>query len=194
MDALRRLVRHLIGCPRLVRTFFHQQDSQSLITDVDTDVAGCLDTRRSTSGGIARRGNHLLKHWSVTQTTVNLSSAETELVGICQGTSISLGLISVARDLGLHWSLCVRSDASAAIGVCRRRGLGKLIRRATADLWIQDRLRCGDCSLDKIPGSENASDMLAKHVDRHIRERHLPATGLRTEQGRAELAPTLEIS
>ena len=51
------------------------------------------------------RGNHLVKHWALTQTTVALSSAEAELGGICKGTSISMGLRSVAKDLGLDWNL-----------------------------------------------------------------------------------------
>ena len=72
------------------------------------------------------RGCHLVKHWSLTQTTVALNSAEAELGGICKGTSISMGLRSVARDLGLEWTIVVLTDATAAIGVCKRRGLGKI--------------------------------------------------------------------
>ena len=90
------------------------------------------------------RGNHLLKAWSLTQSTVALSSAEAELSGICKGTSLSLGLQSVASDLGFQWALKVRTDASAAIGVCRRRGLSKIRHLAVADLWVQERLRNGD--------------------------------------------------
>ena len=106
-----------------------------------------------------------MRHWSMTQSTVTLSSGEAELCGICKGTSISLGLISIAKDLGFSWQLQVQTDATAAIGVCRRRGLGKIRPLGPADLWIQDRLRAGDFSLVKIPGAEHTSDILTKHVD-----------------------------
>ena len=80
------------------------------------------------------RGRHLVKHWSPTQGTVTLSSAEAELHGICKGASISMGLTSVAADLGFNWSLRIKTDATAAIGITRRRGLGKIRHLATADV------------------------------------------------------------
>ena len=138
------------------------------------------------------RGAHLIKHWSLTQTTVDLSSAEAELGGICKGTSISLGLVANAKDLGFHWGLRVQTDAVAAIGVCRRRGLGKIRHLSTADLWIQERLRRGDFQLFKVAGSENIADALTKHVERATLEKHISAMSLREEYGRAQSAPTLD--
>ena len=149
MDALKRLGRYLIGAPRLVWHFPFQRSTDHLTTSVDTDFAGCLATRRSTSGGVCQRGMHLLKHWSLTQTTVTLSSAEAELNGICRGASTSLGLQTVAKDLCFLWSLGIQTDATAAVGICRRRGLGRIRHLAKADLWVQDRLRSKDFSLFK---------------------------------------------
>ena len=138
------------------------------------------------------RGGHLLKHWSTTQSVVTLSSAEAELTGICKGGSVGLGLQSVAKDLGFAWSLGLHSDASAAIGICRRRGLGKVRHLAVADLWVQDRLRTKDFALTKVAGADNPADMLTKHVERALIDKHVGFTGLRLEQGRAESAPTIE--
>ena len=125
---------------------------------------------------------------------MTLSSAEAELNGICKGASQSLGLQSVAKDLGLSWSIALETDAAAAIGVCRRRGLGRIRHLATADLWVQDRLRRGDFTLEKIPGHDNCSDILTKHVDRQTLHRHMATLGLRLEDGRAASAPTIEHS
>ena len=133
MAALKRLVRYLLGCRRLVWKVEFQQMTQQITTFVGTDFAGCLSTRRSTSGGAAMRGQHLVRHWSATQSTVTLSSAEAELNGICKGASNSLGLQSIARDLGMEWSIALKTDATAAIGITRRRGLGKIRHLATAD-------------------------------------------------------------
>ena len=101
------------------------------------------------------RGQHLLRHWSKTQTTVALSSAEAELTGICAGASQGIGMRSMMRDLGFSWNLIVRSDASVAIGICKRRGLGKARHLHTADLWVQDHVRTGDVVFDNIAGAEN---------------------------------------
>ena len=118
-----------------------------------------------------------------------MSSGEAELHGICKGASNSLGLVSIAQDLGLTWTLTLRTDSTAAIGITRRRGLGKIRHPATADLWVQDRVRAGDFKLEKVLGTDNVADILTKHVDRATLHRHLAGLGLKSQQGRPELAP-----
>ena len=122
---LKRVVRYLAGRPRLVWKFDYQNTTQIIDVYVDTDFAGCFKTRRSTSGGAAARGGHLLKTWSTTQTTVALSSAEAELTGLVKGASQAIGSRSVACDLGMQWEICLHSDATAAIGICKRKKPGQ---------------------------------------------------------------------
>ena len=88
--ALLRVIRFLIAEPRLVYNY-KWQDSGTLRVYCDTDFAGCLDTRKSTSGGCAMFGSHLVKHWSSTQKVVTLSSGEAELAGIVKRFLGSLG-------------------------------------------------------------------------------------------------------
>ena len=192
VEQLKRLIRYLAGARRLVWKFgFQTGGSDDLTVYVDTDFAGCHVTRRSTSGGAACRGQHLIKHWSTTQSTVALSSAEAELTGISKGAAQGLGLQTIAADLGITLSIKVLSDATAAIGISRRRGLGKVRHLATADLWMQDRIRKNDFSLEKILGADNPADMLTKHVSRDLLEKHMLTLGLFYEDGRAESAPAI---
>ena len=185
VEALKGAVRFLLGLPRLVWAFPIQDHTRSLNVFVDTDFGGCQTTRRSTSRGVAMRGLHPIKHWSTTQTTIALSSGEAELAGICRGASNALGLQSLASDSGITLDIEIRTDATAAIGICRRRGLGKIRHLHVADLWIQDRLQRKNFTLTKVPGAENPADILMKHM-RFV--------GLRTEGGRAASAPTLQHS
>ena len=194
VEALKRAVRFLLGLPRLVWHFPFQRLTNDMRVFVDTDFGGCQTTRRSTSGGIAMRGLHSLKHWSHTQTTIALSSGEAELGGICRGASLALGLQSLASDLGIQLRLEILTDATAAIGICLRRGLGKIRHLHVSDLWVQDRLRRGDFRLTKIPGSENPADLLTKHVPKDIMLKHMAFLGLKSEAGRAGSAPTLQHS
>ena len=191
VEALKRLVRFLVGRPRLVWFYPMQPSSNRCNTFVDTDYGGCHTTRRSTSCGSMMHGGHLIKHWATTQSTVALSSAEAELTGICKGAAQGLGLQALARDLGLDWSLSVLTDATAAIGICRRRGLGKIRHLATADLWVQDRIKKGDVQLLKVPGVANPADVLTKHVDRTILDKHMITMNLKFEDGRAKSAPSI---
>ena len=84
------------------------------------------------------------------------------------------------------------TDATAAIGICRRCGLGRIRHLHVADLWVQDRLKRGDFSLTKVAGSENPADLLTKHVSRELMLKHMTAIGVFGESGRASSAPTLQ--
>ena len=116
--ALKRLVRYLKGRTRMVYSYDfpeHIDGNNGGLKDdneeieitvyVDTDLAGCAKTRRSTSGGALAMHPSLLKHWSVTQTAIALSSGEAELTGIVKGTTYGLGFRSLAADLGISLSL-----------------------------------------------------------------------------------------
>ena len=63
MQALKRLGRYLRAHPRLAFTM-PRQEAESIEVYSDTDWAGCVRTRRSTSGGCAMIGSHLLRCWS----------------------------------------------------------------------------------------------------------------------------------
>ena len=190
---LKRLARFLVGAPRLVYRYdwLSDADTKELTVYVDTDFAGCRVSRRSTNGGTMLRGTHCLKHWSSTQPTIALSSGEAELGGLCRGAANAIGLRSVARDLGMPFSIRVRSDATAALGIARRLGIGKIRHLDTSLLWIQQKIKDGDLTVDKVLGADNPADCLTKHVDRATMLKHLRAMGLEYEDGRAEAAPKL---
>ena len=96
--------------------------------------------------------------------------------------------IFVDTDLaGCH----VTRRSTAAIGIARRRGLGKVRHLATADLWIQDRIRKGDFALVKVAGADNTADILTKNVDKPLLLKHMETLGLSVQEGRAESAPAI---
>lgn len=59
---LKRLCRYLAGMPRLQYVYKWQDMPAELTVFVDTDFAGCNETRRSTSGGAAMIGQRVVKH------------------------------------------------------------------------------------------------------------------------------------
>ena len=180
-----------MGRPRLVWHFPWQDPTSRLNVYVDTDFAGCLKTRRSTSGGLGMVGCHSIKAWSATQTVVALSNGEAELSGLVKGAAQAMGLRSVAADLGLKWDIVMHSDATAAIGICRRRGLGKIRHLAVAHLWIQDKLKSHEFGLEKVLGALNPADLLTKYLDGAVQDGHVERMGLKSEGGRAATAPKL---
>ena len=136
-------------------------------------------------------GSHLVKHWATTQKTLALSSGEAELQGIVKGASEALGLQSLAEDLGAKIVVHIRTDLSAAIGICNRTGIGKVRHLATGQLWVQDKIRNKVIRLFKHPGTENPGDICTKHVTNETIQKHLPQVQINYQEGRASCAPTL---
>ena len=190
----KRLIRYLINSPRIVYHFRWQnsiETSKGLTVLVGTDFAGCRVTRRSTSGGVALRRSHCVRHWSSTQPTIALSSGEAELTGLAKGATHGIGLRSIGDDLGIPLTITVKSDATAALGIARRLGVGRVRHLDTSLLWIQSKIRAGDFAVAKIDGASNCADIMTKHVDRGLLTKHQHAMGLGVESGRAEIAPEL---
>eukprot|EP00972_Heterocapsa_arctica_P041622 6136388-Heterocapsa_arctica.AAC.1 len=50
-EALKRLGRFLKGCPRIIQVIKRQKMPNFMDVFTDSDHAGCLATRKSTSGG-----------------------------------------------------------------------------------------------------------------------------------------------
>ena len=123
--------------PRLQQLYQWQGVQNTMKTYTDADWAGCREIRRSIAGGCATLGTHTLKGWSKTQALIALSSGEAELYAALKASAETLGLVSLLRDLGYNLSGEVWGDASAALGIINRKGLGKTRHIETGFLWIQ---------------------------------------------------------
>ena len=118
-----------------------------------------------------------------------LSSGESELGGLVRACTEGLGVQSVLLDFGIHVQVKLLSDATAAIGMVRRLGLGKVRHLATADLWIQQKVREGSVSVAKYPGQDNGADLMTKHKSRPDLTRQLSLLGFQSLPGRPCASP-----
>ena len=187
--ALKRIGRYLCGRPRLVYVY-RRQEIRTIDVYVDTDWAGCVRTRKSTSGGVVMLGRHCIKHWSSTQPSVSLSSGEAEFYGVVRGAGQGLGYQALLKDLGVSAPLRVWTDSSAALGICSRQGLGKLRHLDTHTLWVQQAVRSRRLELKKVLGEENPADLLTKHsISKDRLEKLVELYDCHFRQGRAQSAP-----
>ncbi len=190
---MRHLVRYLMHRPRLVY-FYPWQQSARVRCFVETDFAGCKSTARSTSGGCLLHGRHLLKHWASTQKTIALSSGEAELGGVVRGACEAIGLRSLAADLGEEGlDIDIFTDSSAALGICKRAGIGRVRHLAVSQLWVQEKVKEGDIQIFKWPGPENPADCCTKYLAQAEIAKHMAAIGLETENGRAVSVPRISL-
>ena len=134
---LKRLGRYLKGHLRVVQEFRPQEWDGNIVCFTDSDHAGCTFTRKSTSGIVCMVGGHCIKGSSTVQSTIALSSGESEYYSIVKASATALGMRAMYADWGIKAKCVVRSDSSAARGICNRRGLGKTRHIQYRFLWVQ---------------------------------------------------------
>ena len=188
MARLKRIVRYLKGSPRCVQTSVEQDECADLVIMTDSDFAGCVETRKSTSSCFLFRGSHLIRATSSTQGIQGLSSGEAEFMALVRGVSILIGARAMAADLGYQFGLKACLDSSAAKGVAERRGVGKIRHLHTLLLWLQHRVKQGDVKVTKIPNTVNWSDPATKVQDAKWMLQCLHRCGFRVVDGRSSLA------
>ena len=91
--------------------------------------------------------------------------------------------------MGFHHKIRLHSNATAAIGIAWRRGMGKIRHLDCTDLWIQEKVRSGAAEVVKVPGTENPADAFTEYVDRKTLLKALEKFNLKTIDGRAKCAP-----
>ena len=207
-EGMKRVARFLLKYPRAVQDFPRQTEvPKKIVCYSDSDHAGCLRTRRSSSSTKVFYGNHLLKSSATTQTVTALSSGESEFYAGVKATSIGIGFVSMLKDLGVELEqsvevkvksqdnacLEIRADASAGIGIASRRGAGRVRHIATPTLWLQKLIGDKKVLITKVPGADNCADMGTKHLDAATMLKHMKACGYRFVEGKSQIALSAEL-
>ena len=111
--------------------------------------------------------------WCKTRAVVALSSVEAELYGFVRASAETVGLISMYEDLGTHMNGVVLGDASAALAIVARRGLGKLRHLDTNYLWILETPAVGDLNFKKVAGVDHGADLFTKTLSWNEIQSHI---------------------
>ena len=106
-------------CPQLKLVYPRQQKTVHcdarlhVVAFTDSDHAGCLGTRKSTSSSKLFNGPHMLPSTSTTQVIAS-SSGETAFHELVKGTSAGLGAVSMLKDFGVDISKNTKIDISSS--------------------------------------------------------------------------------
>ena len=122
------------------------------------------------------------------QAVIATSSAEAELYGIIGAASEAIGLKSTFKDMNVMVDIVLEVDASAAIVMATRRGLGKTKHISTAYLWIQEWTNDGRIQIVKRATDEMLADFLTKPTSETTIRRCLSGLGFECLDGRHKLA------
>ena len=174
---LKRVAKYLVGAPRCIQKFQWQNMQDMVVTHSDSDWAGKEKDRKSTSGGVVMFGSHVLKTWSSQQQTVALSSGEAELYALLKAAAQTKGLMAIFADFGIKVEGTVLTDASAALGMAHREGLGRTKHIEVQYLWIQQETARKNLRITKVGTHDNLADILTKNVPSECLARHLEVMG-----------------
>ena len=112
------------------------------------------------------RGGHCLKVWTEKQQVVSLSTDESEVYAAVKTASEGLGIQSLAKDLGIVCKLNLHLDASAAMCLVNRRGLGWQKRVNVQHLWIQEASKSEKFVTKKVGAHVNPADLMTRPLPR----------------------------
>ena len=114
-------------------------------------------------------------------------------MALVKGTCEAKGVASLMKDLVEEEvaGIAVHTDASAAIGMVQRQGMGRVRHIDVGILWVQQHQKKGVIDVKKVPGLTNPADVFTKAMPAEVMWRHVRALGFKEREGRAEEAVNL---
>eukprot|EP00971_Amphidinium_carterae_P079273 1568550-Amphidinium_carterae.2 len=121
---------------------------------------------RSTSCGLIWWGVVLISSYARTQSTIATSSAESEYYRACTCASEAVYVKELLKFLGEGVQTQLELDASSAISMGSRVGLGKARHVAVRYLWLQQLVADKTIKLVKVKGAQHPPDVNTKYLSK----------------------------
>ncbi|MCO5593233.1 hypothetical protein L7F22_047240 [Adiantum nelumboides] len=136
---------------------------------VDSDYAGCVDNRKSTTGWIYTFAGFAISWRSILQDCTSIFTTEAEYVALSEACKEAIWLARLVKDLGLEQCLPVlHCDSQSAIALAKNPMFHS--RPKHIDVRYHFNREClanKNLDLVKIPTSENTADALTKSLSSH---------------------------
>ncbi|KAG6733210.1 hypothetical protein I3842_01G215700 [Carya illinoinensis] len=133
---------------------------------VDADLAGDIDSRKSTTGFVYTLGGTAVSWGSNLQKTVSLSTTEAEYIAVSEAAKEMVWLQGFLEELGKkNQKGTLYSDSQSVIFLAKNPAFHSRTKHIQIRYhFIRSLLDDGQLLLEKICGSKNPADMLTKGV------------------------------
>eukprot|EP00971_Amphidinium_carterae_P349128 6490861-Amphidinium_carterae.1 len=153
---MKHLMCYLLGSSETVLAHVSERTARGVLrAQVDSDWAGCYNTRRSTSCGMIWWGGVLLSESSYARTQ-----------RACACASEAVYVKELLRFIGEETHIHLELDESSAISMGSRVGLGKARRVAVRYLWLQQLAADKTIKLVKVKGTQHPPDVGTKYLSK----------------------------
>ena len=164
--AVKRILRYLKGTPNL-GIWYPKKSGFNLIAYTDSDYAGSVVDRESTSGSCQFLGNRLISWYSKKQQTVSNSTAEAEYIDAGSCCAQIPWIRNQLRDYGFMLSkIPILCDNISAIAISNN----PVQHPRTKDIdvryhFIREHVMNGTVELYFVPSEEQTTDIFTKPLD-----------------------------
>ncbi|KAL4384756.1 hypothetical protein GQ457_15G014670 [Hibiscus cannabinus] len=165
-EAVKWIFRYLKGTVGHGIVFGSQQHDPLVVGYVDSDYAGDLDDRRSTTGYVFTLGGGPICWKSTVQPIVALSTTEAEYMAVAEAAKEALWLIGLVKELGLEQGgVQLHCDSQSAIHLAKNQVYHARTKHIDVRFYnIRELIASGEILLQKVHTANNATDMLTKTV------------------------------
>ncbi|KAH9681306.1 hypothetical protein KPL71_026926 [Citrus sinensis] len=153
--AAKRILRYLQGTKKQ-GIMYEKEDNCKLVGFTDSDWAGSLDDRKSTSGYLFCLGTNVISWSSRKQKSVALSSTEAEYIAATESACEAVWLGRILKDLQFN------QDAATTI-YCDNMSAIALTKNPVFH-YIRDLVSKGEVNMEFISTNEQPSDFLTKAI------------------------------
>ncbi|KAM2012453.1 hypothetical protein ACFX1T_024318 [Malus domestica] len=180
-QAVKWILRYILGTVDVGLLF--QQDKvtgQCVVGYVDSDYAGDLDKRRSTTGFVFTIAGGPVSWRSILQSTVALSTTEAEYMAVTEAIKEAIWLQGLPDDLGVQQDhVDVHCDSQSAIHLAKNQVHHARTKHIDVRFhFVREVIDEGDILLQKIGTADNPANMLIKPVSLHKFKHYLDLIGI----------------
>ncbi|KAH7852964.1 hypothetical protein Vadar_031538 [Vaccinium darrowii] len=166
-QAAKWILRYILGTVNLGLKFEKRISVDHLVAGfVDSDYAGDLDKRRSTTGYVFTMAGGPVSWRCTLQSTIALSTTEAEYMAVTEAIKEAIWLQGLVTDLGVEQEhVTVYCDSQSAIHLAKNQVHHSRTKHIDVRFhFIREVIEDGEVLLEKIGTVDNPADMLTKVV------------------------------
>lgn len=96
-------------------------------------------------------------------------------------------MLSLVQEMGVSMKSFLRLDASAALGILQRKGVGKIRHLGVGCLWLREKEARGQIRLANESGETSPADIGTNHPSEEVMTRHLNRMSCAFREGRPDV-------